>query len=493
MKYLVTGREMKLLDQNTTTAFGVPDAVLMEQAAQAFVQGLFSVKKEWKRILVLYGNGNNGADGVAVARLLHQQKIACDICSVMDGRHSQLLDVQRNIYRAYGYPEVEWNPGLLENYDCIIDAVFGIGLSRAISGPLADILAQINAAKAFRVALDMPSGISADNGEVLGTAFAADVTLTFSFGKMGQYLWPGNEYCGQVKVMPMGITAESFCDHKPHYASFEESDLDMLPQRVAHSNKGTYGKLLVVAGSSDMVGNAALCAKAAYRMGCGIVKVVCPAEHRQAMFSLVPEAVLSTYDKTMDEKQLIADLKWADAVVIGPGIGTKTTAVKLLDLVLNNVSVPVLLDADALNIISQNPQRLLLPHTDMVVTPHLGEMARLTGDAVTYIQNHLVETAENFANQYDVVCVLKDFRTITAIPYGMTYLNLNGNPGMATAGSGDVLSGIIGSLLAQGMMGKDAAPLGVFCHALCGDICLQQQGGASVMAGDLVEALRQIH
>ncbi|MDD6504945.1 MAG: NAD(P)H-hydrate dehydratase [Lachnospiraceae bacterium] len=492
MKYLVTGKEMKLLDQNTTDAFSVPAQVLMEQAAMVFVQKLFSIGRTWNKVLILCGNGNNGADGVAVARLLNQGGTEAVVCRIGEGNESELMKLQSAIYQSYHFPEVSWENVDIEAYDCIVDAIFGIGLSRPIRGNAEQVISRANEADAYRVALDMPSGISADSGEVLGIAFLADATVTFSFGKIGQYLWPGNEYCGNVMVAPMGITQDSWLERKPRFATLEQEDLSLLPRRSAHSNKGTYGKLLIVAGSVDMAGNAALCAKAAYRMGVGIVKIFTPVENRQALFSLVPEAILSTYDKTVDEKKLIEDLKWADALVIGPGIGTGENGAKMLDVVLENTSVPVLLDADALNIMARSTERFLLPHTDMVITPHLGEMARLTGDAVSYIQNNLTEVAENFANQYDLVCVLKDFRTVTAIPYGLTYINTSGNHGMATAGSGDVLSGVIGSLLAQGMCAKNAAPLGVFVHGLAGDICLQRQSAASVMAGDLADAIREI-
>lgn len=492
MKYLVTGKEMKLLDQNTTDAFLVPTQVLMEQAAMVFVQKLFSIDRAWKNILILCGNGNNGADGVAAARLLNQRGIRTAICRVGEGSESELMSLQTTIYQSYRFPEVLWDNLDLKEYDCIVDAIFGIGLSRPIRGNVEHVIARANEAKAYRVALDMPSGISADSGEVLGTAFLADATITFSFGKIGQYLWPGNEFCGDVIVAPMGITPDSWLEKKPRFATLEREDLCLLPKRSAHSHKGTYGKLLIVAGSTDMAGSAALCARAAYRMGVGLVKLVTPAENRQAVSSLVPEAILSSYDQAVDEKQLVEDIRWADALVIGPGIGTGANGKKMLEIVLANSSVPMLLDADALNIMAQNTEGFLLPHTDMVITPHLGEMARLTGDAVSYIQSNLTAVAENFANQNDLVCVLKDFHTVTAVPYGLTYINTSGNHGMATAGSGDVLSGVIGSLLAQGLPAKDAAPLGVFIHGLAGDFCLQRQSAASILAGDIADGICEI-
>ena len=208
---------------------------------------------------------------------------------------------------------------------------------------------------------------------------------------------------------------------------------------------------------------------------------------------ILPEAILSTYGVKIDESQVIEELKWADAVVLGPGIGTDKNAQKLVELVLKNCAVPLLLDADALNVIAKEPEVLLRPHTEMIITPHLGEMARLTGDAVSLIQSRLVESAFTFAQTYNVVCVLKDFHTITAIPYALGYLNLSGNNGMATAGSGDVLSGIIGAMLAQGMTADLAAPLGVYLHGLAGDKAAKATGERALIATDLIEALPMVY
>ena len=240
-----------------------------------------------------------------------------------------------------------------------------------------------------------------------------------------------------------------------------------------------------------MAGAACLCAKAAYGSGCGVVKVMTAEENRMILQSTVPEAILSTYNSKLDEQQVIDELKWADAVVIGPGIGTDRTSQRLVRIVLKNCVVPFVVDADALNIISEQPELLLRPHTDMILTPHLGEMARLTKDSIALIQSRMVACAVEFAQTYDVICVLKDFHTVTAVPYGMTYLNLSGNFGMATAGSGDVLSGMMGSLLAQGMK-PDLAALAVYLHGLAGDAAASLHGKSSLMATDLIDGIAAV-
>jgi NAD(P)H-hydrate epimerase len=258
---------------------------------------------------------------------------------------------------------------------------------------------------------------------------------------------------------------------------------------MPHSNKGTYGKLLVIAGSTNMAGAAYFSAKAAYRMGCGLVKIFTAEENRTVLQTLLPEAILETYGGEFDEEQLLQALKWADAVVLGPGIGTSDHSEKMLSTVLRNINVPLLLDADALNLLAKEPELLLLPHLDIVVTPHLGEMARLTGDTVSLIQTRLVETAQEFAMRYDVVCVLKDSNTITAVPYGMTYVNTSGNHGMATAGSGDVLSGVIGALLSQGTGVDIASSFGVYLHGRAGDFAKASVGARAMIADDIIDGL----
>jgi NAD(P)H-hydrate epimerase len=493
VKYLVTGKEMKLLDQNTSSHFGVPGEVLMEQAAWAFVRKLLLCREDKKRILVVCGSGNNGGDGIAIARLLNQSGVPAVVylCHDTEDGKESLYQKQKKIYRAYGYPETD---GIHadDDYDCVVDAVFGTGLSRPITGALYDVISIMNQIDATRIAVDIASGVSADSGEVLGIACKADETYTFSFAKTGQLLFPGNEYTGKLTVLPIGITEDSFLGKKPTFAMLEDTDFSLLPRRTKHSNKGTYGKVLIIAGSTNMAGAAYFSAKAAYRTGCGLVKIFTPEENRAALQTLLPEAVLLTYSDKFEEKQLAEALSWADAVVMGPGIGTSAQMKNMLKLVLKSVQVPLLLDADALNILSGEPELLLAPHLDIVVTPHPGEMARLTGDTVSLIQTRPVETARDFAMRYDVVCVLKDANTITAVPYGMTYVNTSGNHGMATAGSGDVLSGVIGTLLAQGMDAGAAASLGAYLHGRAGDYAAKLVGARAMIADDIIDGLSKL-
>ena len=503
MKYLVTGREMKLLDQNTSSHFKVPELVLMEQAAMRFVWRLCDVLKdklvkEDLKGIVFCGSGNNGADGIAIARLLNEKGIYTEVCKVNDllsekGSPSSSYKIQEEIYTSYHYPEQNDDSVILsEEYDFVIDAVFGIGLSRPLNSEYVKMIQMIQGLKGLKFAVDMPSGINADNGQIMGTAVKCDYTITFSFGKMGQYLWPGCEYAGQVFVESIGITSASWREKTPSLACLESVDLDTLPKRSPHSNKGTFGKLLVIAGSVNMAGAAIFSAKAAYRCGAGLVKVYTHEENRMILQQAVPEALVSTYGKTIDKDVLIANIQWADAVVIGPGLGLSAQAKEIVKIVRTSASVPVVWDADGLNILSENTESLLLPHTEYILTPHLGEFSRLVNKSIPWIQNHFTESAVEFARTYDVICVLKDFHTISANPFGISYLNLTGNNGMATGGSGDVLAGVIGALLVQGLNDINASAYGVFIHGLAGDFAREKMGTHSIMASDIIESLKEV-
>ena len=492
---------MKLLDQNTSSHYKVPELVLMEQAAMHFVWELCGIlsEREAKKGIVFCGLGNNGADGIAIARLLNERGIPTRICKVKDFLNqnekekkatSDSFCVQESIYHAYNYPVLYDLKELeKEDYDFVIDAVFGIGLSRDLNEEYTVLLQKINHIDALKIAVDMPSGINSDNGQIMGCAVKCDYTITFSFEKMGQYLWPGFEYAGKTIVVDMGITQKSWLDKKPAYAYLEKTDLKNLPKRQAHSNKGTYGKVLVIAGSKEMAGAAVFAAKAAYRCGAGLVKVFTSEENRTILQTAVPECIVATYGSKLDKDIFISHLNWADAIVAGPGIGQSPAAKEMVRFIHETAHVPVVWDADALNLFAQDMNQLSFPHTDYIMTPHLGEFSRMANVSIEWIQNHFVESAINFARTYDVICVLKDFHTITAVPSGLSYLNLSGNHGMATGGSGDVLAGVIGALLAQGMKAELAAAYGVFLHGLAGDKAREQRSAHAMMAGDIIDAL----
>lgn len=493
MKYILNSREMKQCDENTMQRRGMLSAVLMERAALATMQEIVKRYPDpATKVLVVCGSGNNGGDGVAVARLLYLKGYNVTIYFA-GNREKVTEETKRQMFIAEQYGVEISDEYPKDIVDVIVDALFGIGLSREVTGKYAEILQKMTEQDGYKVAVDIASGISADTGAVMGTAFVADLTVTFGFIKAGQLLYPGAEYTGKLKVADIGIDEQSLYEIKPELKVLETSDLNRLPRRVNRSNKGSYGKLLILAGSKQMAGAAVFAAKAAYRMGCGLVRVATVEENRIILQEQVPEAVLAVYNNGTDVVEFVeTQLHWADAVVAGPGISQSDLSERMLYELLKRIQVPCLCDADALNLLSKHPDWWKLVQSPLVITPHLGEMARLTGRPITEIRDRLVQTAQEFAMEHQITVVLKDARTITAQPDGQSYINVSGNHGMATAGAGDVLSGVVGALLAQKLDMHLAAALGVFIHGLAGDAAAERVGHCAMMASDIVDGLMDV-
>jgi ADP-dependent NAD(P)H-hydrate dehydratase / NAD(P)H-hydrate epimerase len=490
MEYLLNCEEMKRCDVTTIQKIGMPSMVLMERAALSVVEELDSF--DLTRVLVVCGSGNNGADGYAVARLLHLQNIKVDVLFVGDEQKRTTENKQQQkIAEYYGVSSVkkiENNP-----YTTIVDALFGIGLSRPLSGKYLEIIEQVNQAEGEILSVDIPSGISADNGKVMGNAIKATRTVTFAFRKLGLVLYPGADYAGVVKVKDIGITARGFEGRFPKIYTYTRKDLERIPRRQSYSNKGTYGKILVVAGSKNMSGAAYFSAKAAYRMGAGLVRIVTPEENRQILQTLLPEAIVTTYQRSqLDGDWLTEAINWASAIVIGPGMGISEEAKYLLSKVLSISKVPLVIDADAITLVAKEPELLHDHEQKIIMTPHVGEMSRLTGKPIPKIADDIIEVAEKFAAEKKLTCVLKDARTIVTEGTEDTYVNTSGNNGMATGGTGDVLTGVIVGLLAQGLREREAARLGVYIHGLAGDAAAAQKGSYGMLADDVCDAINEV-
>lgn len=492
MNILVDSRQMKNCDNNTIHHFGVPSLVLMERAALGVAEEIEKNTQTGSRVLFVCGTGNNGGDGLAVARMLWQKDY--HVTTVMIGdwqKTSNETKQQMEICRAYGIKMQAEIPE--EDFDVVVDALFGIGLSRELQGKYFETIKQMNQINAYKVAVDIPSGIHADTGAVMGIAFRADITITFAFQKLGLLLYPGAEYAGMVMVKEIGIGAESFLEEKVTAYEVGEKDLAKIPKRKDYSNKGTFGKVLVVAGHKNMAGAAFLSGKAAYITGAGLVKIVTEEANRAILQQLLPEAILETYEPGTEwEESLKESMEWADVIVAGPGIGTEEISKKIIEMILKNAKVPIILDADGLNIIANHIEWLKEKTAPVIVTPHLGEMARITQKSIFDIQKQLLQVAREFAERYNVICILKDARTITALPDGTFFVNTSGNNGMATAGAGDVLTGVIAGLVAQSMELKNAAPIGVYLHGKGADKIVAQTGAYGMLAQDIMEGVRQV-
>ena len=492
MKYLLTSREMKQADSNTIEHFQVPSMVLMERAALGVADIIEKENSSEHTIGIVCGAGNNGGDGFAVARILYLKGYSVFVAFVGDAhKMTPECKLQREICETYQIPIYD-NVSDLEQCDVLVDAMFGVGLTRQVTGKYADVISYINERKARKYAIDMPSGICADDGNILGCAIRVDCTVTFAFEKVGQYIYPGREYCGQLVCIDIGITNHSLLDSKPQYRKIDEADLEMLPQASKDANKGSMGKVLLIAGSEDMAGAAYLAAHSAMVTGCGMLKIYTPKQNRDMILSRIPEAIVVGYD-TFHEKECIELMQWADVIAIGPGLGQSATASALVRLVLQSAAVPIIADADALNCLAKQPDMLQQPHTDMVITPHIGEMARLTGNPILYVKTHRLAVCREFAQKYQVVCVLKDATTVVSDSYSVSHINASGSASMATAGSGDVLTGLLAALIAMGLPASKATPLGVYLHGLAGEKAARMQSIHGTLASDLIEGIKMIY
>lgn len=492
MRYIVTGDEMREYDKNTIERIGIPSLVLMERAAMAVASVIVQSYKPCN-VLIVCAVGNNGADGLALARLLLDLKYDVSICIIGDKtRASKQFKEQLHILAHYEPRWIEKPTDVRrQSFDVIIDALFGVGLSREVTGEYALMIEQINAMDGYKVAVDIPSGICTDTGKVLGCAFRADVTVTFAYAKKGMYYYPGNDYVGQLVVADIGINEKAFGDKKPAMFTYNESPHILLPQRRADGNKGTFGKVLIIAGFEHMIGAAIISARAALEMGAGMVKVLCPIENRAILQSAVAEVLYGTCE------ELEESLVWADVVVVGPGLGKSSKAVEILEQVLAKATHPLVLDADALNLISEVSklqQVLKVYDKDIILTPHMGELARLAHTGVSDVKEHITDIAMHLAKEYHVVMVCKDAQTLVASQdKDMLYLNVSGNNGMATAGSGDALTGMIGALLAQKEPAFEAACKGVYLHGFAGSEAANKYTQYGVTASRIIDNIKDLY
>ncbi|MBP3396981.1 MAG: NAD(P)H-hydrate dehydratase [Clostridia bacterium] len=490
MQKILTAAEMRR-DDEAKIQSGTPSRVLMERAAEAVLQ-ILQKEFDTRRVLVLCGSGNNGGDGFALARMLRESGSAVSICypgkTLPDG-HPDPAAMSEECARQYTLlPDdvsVTVSP-LLEGITAVVDALLGIGLSRPVEGAYAAAIEAVNAASLPVLAVDIPSGVHTDTGAILGTAIRATKTVAIAAKKRGHLLYPGAMLCGEVEIVEIGIPVGEAAAHV-----LEKSDLSALPSRPRRAHKGTFGRVLIVGGSVGMAGAPYLAGKAAYRAGCGIVELLAPEENRIIHQIQLPEAVLTCYTEETSVEALRSAMRRANAVAIGMGLGQSPLAAALTEIALQECAVPLLVDADALNLIAASSAltaALYRRSAPTVITPHLGEMSRLLGFSIPKITGNLIGTASTFSKAAGVVTVLKDAHTVISDSVNH-YLNVLGNSGMATGGSGDVLAGIITSLLAQGATPLCAASLGVLLHARAGDAAAEMQTARSIMASDLIQGL----
>ena len=488
MQLLVNATQMKAADQYTIQKLRIPSLELMERAAEACARIMHEEYLDLSRVCVVCGSGNNGGDGFAIARLLQGEGCPVDTFFVGNPDHctEETLEQMQRLKECGGricsrMPEDD-------RYSVVIDAVFGVGLSRKVEGAYRQVIEQMNRLGGMKLAVDIPSGLSATTGCILGCAFRADYTVTFQLKKTGLELAEGRICAGKVYVADIGISVQELLENPYVVKCYDPKEYqNMLPDRPEDSNKGIYGKLLVIAGSKGMAGAAYLNAHAAYMTGAGLVRIYTTEDNREILQTLLPEAIITTYDE-YNKEELIRLLEWSDAVCIGSGIGTDKISEEILKTVIECVNVPCLIDADGLNLLARNKNYLdKMTGKDFVITPHMKEMSRITDIPVDALRADRLQILRDFISKYRITCVLKDSRTLTGSEkYGIC-MNPTGNSAMAKAGSGDVLAGTIAGFMVQKKEINEAAKLGTYVHGLSGDLAKFEKGVYSVMARDLIE------
>lgn len=513
---ILTAAQMRACDDYTIHTVGTPSRTLMERAAAKAAEFLDERSDLFPsgRVLLLCGGGNNGGDGFAMARFLTDGSCGTPrpVTVLYTGRLTDKgtpdeTRMSPECARQYRLAQVEWITILpmshweeaLREVAVVVDAIFGIGLDRPIEGEIASLLTAVAALDLPVLAMDIPSGVNADTGEIMGVTLPATATVTMQALKAGLLRYPGADVCGEILVADLGIDLSPA--EKPYARLADETLLrTVLPPRTRRSHKGTYGWVVLLCGSENMSGAGVLATHGALRSGVGLARVLTPASNRVVLQTAIPEAIVSVY-ATPEEAAGYAE---ADALVLGCGLGVSNLSREALRAVLKNppsdkVVPPVVLDADGINHAVKDPSLwgdLLSYHRRVVVTPHPAEMSRLCGKSVPEILAHPVEVATAFATTWGVTVVLKDAHTVIASPDGDVFLCAAGNAGMATGGSGDVLAGVIGSLLAQNRyrIGADVtvaelAAAAVYLHAKAGDLAAEELGEYGMLPSDLIEKL----
>ena len=505
---ILSAAQMREADRRTIQEIGIPSIVLMENAGRQVVGAMEAAfdDLDQRRVAVLCGRGNNGGDGFVVARTLHQHGV--DVGVFLLG---QVADVEGdartnlNVLGRLGVTVVEipdseaWelHGPEITTYDLLVDAVFGTGLTKPLGGMLQTAVGDINSAELPVVAVDVPTGLAADTHELIGEAIQADVTVTLGAPKLPLVLPPGDSRAGDLVVADIGIPRQVIDNVEgPHLALLTRAELrSLIPPRPSDAHKGDFGRVLLVAGSTGKTGAAHLAGLGALRSGAGLVTIATPRSCVPTVATAAPEymtlPLAETEDGLVGPDALSQLLEFpCDVIAVGPGLGTGGGTSVLVHGLLDQATVPLVLDADALNVVAAGPDRLRgREESALIITPHPGEMARLARTMTEQVQANRVETARAFASSRKLHVVLKGARTLIAAPDGSVFVNLTGNPGMATGGTGDVLTGVTAAWVAQLLDATAACKVAVHLHGLAGDLAAKAHGQVAMTATDLLAEL----
>ncbi len=505
---ILNAAQMREADRFTIEEIGIPSLVLMENAGRQVVAAIEAAYESRLngRVAVLCGRGNNGGDGFVVARTLLQRGV--DTAVFVIGALAEVRgDARTNldILGRVGVTVVEindeqsWELHFSEISQCtlLVDAIFGTGLKSALGGMMETIVADVNASSIPIVSIDLPSGLSADTSHVIGDCIDASMTVTLAAPKLPLVLPPGEAHAGDVVIADIGIPHEVIDGVEGRHIDLltPEQLRDVVEPRATDSHKGDFGRVTIVAGSRGKTGAAHLAAMGALRSGAGLVTVATPASVLPIVASMAPEMMTEPLPEAADGSvaggaiDRLLDLRH-DVIACGPGLGRGADVAAFVRALLDRATVPLVLDADAITVLADDPARLVgREERDVIITPHPGEMARLIGTSIEEVQANRIDVAADFATTRRVYVVLKGHRTIIATPEGRVFINPTGNAGMATGGTGDVLTGMIAAWVGQLLDAEAACRLGVFLHGAAGDLAEAQQGQVGMVASDLIAHL----
>ena len=504
---VVTAAQMREMDRLTIEKYGVPSLKLMERAGEEITEAILENFRQAakKGVLVVSGKGNNGGDGLVVARLLKKKRISCEV--VLLARKGELSPDAAHNLGAYAklkgrVTEITGESlGLLNERirgkGLLVDAILGTGTKNAVRGPYGEAITLMNASEVPIVAVDIPSGLDTDSGAPLGVAIQAGMTVALAYPKLGEVIYPGLSYVGDLAVADIGIDCRAVEEVSPYIELLEREGIRRLvPVREPDTHKGTYGHLLVMAGSRGKTGAAILASRAAMRTGAGLVTLAAPRSLNDIFASSLVEVMTEPLrDNAAEEMEPLGDEDWRrllerkNSLLFGPGIDVTDTTRSTLRWLLRNLEAPWVIDADGLNNLALEMDRLPSAKTPPILTPHPGEMARLIHKDTTTVNQDRVGIARSFAIDRHCHVVLKGARTVIATAEGKVFINPTGNPGMASGGMGDVLAGMLAALLGQGISPEDAMKLGVYLHGFVGDRMASEKGQIGLIASDIIEGL----
>ncbi len=502
-----TAEQTRAIDRAASEVGGIPSIILMENAAISCVDELKADFADLaaKRVVIFAGKGNNGGDGFCIARHLLMMGVHTETVLVSGEPAAGDALVNYEIIKhmgaaVYALDDILSIGAYIRSADIVVDAIYGTGIHGTVREPAYSLFEKINANARYTLAVDIPSGVDADTGEICGVCVRADKTVTFAAYKSAMTLFPGCAAMGKVVLKHISIPEKIIAglNYKTHI--LEDADAAaILPERQADSHKGDYGKVFIVAGSRGMTGAAVMASEAAVRSGAGLVTLGIPASLNQIAEEKLTEAMslpLSDKDGALAAEAYDAIREKAeksDVLLFGPGLGTGEDIGELLALILKNSKIPVIVDADGLNVMARDLSILEDSNCDVIITPHEAEMARLIGTSVEYVRKNRQQVSAEFAREYGVTVILKGNHTIVTSWDETQYINMTGNAGMATGGSGDVLAGMTAACVARGVNLCEAAALAVYEHGKAGDRCMQKFGANAVTPTRMIEEIRFVY